>query len=75
VVTQSQFDAGTQRGNAIMIGSSEQLIEKILDAHRVLGLDRFLGQIDWGGLPRGAVSDSISRCAEEIAPAVRAATS
>jgi hypothetical protein len=34
-----------------MIGSSEQLIEKILDAHQALGLDRFLGQIDWGGLP------------------------
>lgn len=75
VVKQAQFDAGTQRGNAIMIGSSEQLIEKILDAHQTLGLDRFLGQIDWGGLPRAAVSDSIHRYAEEIAPAVRAATS
>lgn len=57
-----------------MIGSTEQLIEKILDAHEVLGLDRFLGQIDWGGLPRAAVADSISRYAEQIAPAVRAAT-
>jgi hypothetical protein len=57
-----------------MIGSSEQLIEKILDAHHTLGLDRFLGQIDWGGLPRAAVSDSIHRYAEEIAPAVRATT-
>jgi alkanesulfonate monooxygenase SsuD/methylene tetrahydromethanopterin reductase-like flavin-dependent oxidoreductase (luciferase family) len=75
VVNQAQFDAGTRRGNAIMIGSSEQLIEKILDAHEVLGLDRFLGQIDWGGLPRAAVEDSISRYAEQIAPAVRAATS
>ena len=74
VVNQAQFDAGTQRGNAIMIGSTEQLIEKILDAHEVLGLDRFLGQIDWGGLPRAAVADSISRYAEQIAPAVRAAT-
>ncbi|GAB2869422.1 LLM class flavin-dependent oxidoreductase [Nocardioides pacificus] len=73
VVTQAQFDAGTQRGNAVMIGSSTQLIEKILDAHEVLGLDRFLGQVDWGGLPRAAVEDSISRYAEEIAPAVRAA--
>ena len=61
MVSQSQFEAGTQHGNAIMIGSSEQLIEKILDAHEVLGLDRFLGQIDWGGLPRGAVSDSIGQ--------------
>lgn len=73
-VNQAQFDAGTRRGNAIMIGSAEQLIEKILDAHEVLGLDRFLGQIDWGGLPRAAVEDSISRYAEQIAPAVRAAT-
>lgn len=74
LVNQAQFDAGTRRGNAIMIGSSEQLIEKILDAHQTLGLDRFLGQIDWGGLPRAAVSDSIHRYAEEIAPAVRATT-
>jgi hypothetical protein len=56
-----------------MIGSSEQLIEKILDAHQALRLDRFLGQIDWGGLPRAAVCDSIHRYAGEIAPAVRAA--
>ena len=74
MVNQAQFDAGTQRGNAIMIGSSDQLIDKILDAHQALGLDRFLGQIDWGGLPRAAVEESISRYAEEIAPAVRAAT-
>lgn len=73
VVTQAQFNAGTRRGNAIMIGSAEQLVEKILDAHQVLGLDRFLGQIDWGGLPRAAVTESIHRYAEEIAPAVRAA--
>ncbi len=72
VVSQAQFDAGTQRGNAIMIGSSTQLIEKILDAHQVLGLDRFFGQIDWGGLPQALVEDSINRYATEIAPAVRA---
>jgi hypothetical protein len=46
----------------------------VLDTHQVLGLDRFLGQIDWGGLPRAAVTESIHRYAEEIAPAVRAGT-
>ena len=73
LVSQDQFDAGTRRGNAIMIGSSAQLIEKILDAHQVLGLDRFFGQIDWGGLPKALVEDSINRYATEIGPAVRAA--
>jgi hypothetical protein len=55
-----------------MIGSTEQLTEKILDAQQVLGLDRFFGQIDWGGLPKALVEESITRYATEMAPAVRA---
>ena len=48
-----------------------ELIEKILDARTTLGLNRFFGQIDWGGLPRELVEASITRLATEIAPAVR----
>jgi hypothetical protein len=55
-----------------MIGSSEQLVEKILDARELLGIDRFFGQFDWGGLPRSLVEESVHRYASEIAPAVRA---
>jgi hypothetical protein len=29
-----------------MIGSSDEITEKILDAHRLLGIDRFFGQLD-----------------------------
>jgi hypothetical protein len=57
-----------------MIGSCDELIEKMLEADRVLGgIDRFYGQVDWGGLPRPLVEASITRLATEIAPAVRAA--
>ncbi|MFC7529328.1 LLM class flavin-dependent oxidoreductase [Actinoplanes sp. GCM10030250] len=73
-VSRSAFAAGTQRGQAIMIGSSAQITEKILDAHRMLGIDRFFAQFDWGGLPRTLVEDSVHRFATEIAPAVRAQT-
>jgi hypothetical protein len=59
---------------ALMIGSSEEITEKILHAHQVLGIDRFYGQVDWGGLPRGRVEESIARLAGDIAPAVRRAT-
>jgi hypothetical protein len=50
-----------------------ELIEKILDAYHVLGIDRFFGQLDRGGLPRPLVEQSLHRYAEGIAPAVRAA--
>jgi alkanesulfonate monooxygenase SsuD/methylene tetrahydromethanopterin reductase-like flavin-dependent oxidoreductase (luciferase family) len=72
VVDRRSFDAGIQRGNAIMIGTAEQLVEKILDAHEALGLDRFYGQVDWGGLPADLVTESVTRLATEIVPAVRA---
>lgn len=71
VVDRAAFEAGTRPGQAIMIGSSEEIIEKILDAHRLLRIDRFFGQFDWGGLPRPLVEESVHRLATEIAPAVR----
>jgi alkanesulfonate monooxygenase SsuD/methylene tetrahydromethanopterin reductase-like flavin-dependent oxidoreductase (luciferase family) len=72
-VSRAQFEAGTAPGQALMIGSAAEVTAKILEAQQVLGLDRFYGQVDWGGLPRGMVEDSIGRFAGEIAPAVRAA--
>jgi hypothetical protein len=57
-----------------MIGSTQELVAKILDAHHTVGgIDRFYGQADWGGLPRELVEASITRLGEEIAPAIRAA--
>ena len=57
-----------------MIGSANEITAKILDAHDTLGgIDRFYGQVDWGGLPRELVEASISLLASDIAPAVRAA--
>ncbi|MGI3786081.1 MAG: LLM class flavin-dependent oxidoreductase [Janthinobacterium lividum] len=73
-VSREQFVAGTGPDKALMIGSSDEVIQKILLAREVLGIDRFFGQVDWGGLPRGRVEESIARLAGEIAPAVRRAT-
>lgn len=75
IIDRAGFEAGTQPGQALMVGSSDELIDKILHTHDQLGIDRFFGQIDWGGLPRELVEDSITRLATEIAPAVRRQTS
>src|SRR3954447_7255875 len=74
LVSEEGFRAGTTPDQALMIGSAEEITTKILDAHATLGgIDRFYGQVDWGGLPRELVQASISLLASEIAPAVRAA--
>jgi hypothetical protein len=56
-----------------MVGSSEEITGKLLDAVKALGLDRIFAQVDWGGLPSGLVEESIARYATEIAPALRSA--
>ena len=53
-----------------MVGGPAQIAEKVLDLHAELGVDRFLGQIDFGGMPRQMVRDSIARFGETVAPAV-----
>ncbi|MDP9792998.1 hypothetical protein J2S43_001510 [Catenuloplanes nepalensis] len=68
------MDAPTMRGAALMAGGPEQLTEKILDRHEVLGADRFFAQADFGGLPRERVGESSTRFAAEVVPAVRSAT-
>ena len=75
VVDRPMFDTARRRDGALMIGTAEQLTEKILDAHAELGITRFIGQFDWGGLPAARVHESIAHLATEIAPAVRAAVS
>jgi alkanesulfonate monooxygenase SsuD/methylene tetrahydromethanopterin reductase-like flavin-dependent oxidoreductase (luciferase family) len=72
VVDRAMFDTVRRRHGALMIGTSEQLTEKILDAQTELGITRFIGQFDWGGLPAARVHESIALLATEIAPAVRA---
>jgi alkanesulfonate monooxygenase SsuD/methylene tetrahydromethanopterin reductase-like flavin-dependent oxidoreductase (luciferase family) len=58
------------RRGSLMVGGPTQIVEKILDLHAELGVDRFLGQIDLGGMPRQMVRDSIARFGEIVAPAV-----
>jgi hypothetical protein len=34
-----------------MTGSPQEIIDKILAEREILGIDRFIGQVDLGGLP------------------------
>lgn len=70
-VDRGTMKALAARRGALMVGGPAQIAEKILDLHTELGVDRFLGQIDFGGMPRQMVRDSIGRFGDIVAPAVR----
>ncbi|MGP5619977.1 LLM class flavin-dependent oxidoreductase, partial [Corynebacterium casei] len=53
------------------MGSPQQVIENILHQHEVFGHQRYIGQIDFGGVPFDEVMKQIDIIGEEILPAIR----
>jgi alkanesulfonate monooxygenase SsuD/methylene tetrahydromethanopterin reductase-like flavin-dependent oxidoreductase (luciferase family) len=70
-VDRTQMQHLAARRGALMVGGPAQVAEKILDLKNELGVDRFLGQVDLGGMPQQMVRDSIQRFGDTVAPAVR----
>jgi probable LLM family oxidoreductase len=67
-----QFDALRSPRGALLVGSPEQVAEKILAQHAIFGHERFLAQMSVGPMPHEQVMRSIELFATEVAPRVRA---
>ncbi|MFK4332721.1 alkanesulfonate monooxygenase SsuD/methylene tetrahydromethanopterin reductase-like flavin-dependent oxidoreductase (luciferase family) [Bacillus sp. RC240] len=66
-----QFTNAVDHRDALMIGSPEQIIEKMLYQYELFGQQRFMAQIDFGGVPFDKIEKNIELIATEIMPAVR----
>jgi probable LLM family oxidoreductase len=71
-MTRDQFDALAALHGAVVVGSPEQVAEKILFQHEIFGHDRFLMQSSLGAAPHREVLRSIELLGTEVAPLVRA---
>jgi len=66
-----QFAQAIDYRDALMIGSPQQIIEKMLYQYELFGQQRFMAQIDFGGVPFDKIAKNIELIATEILPAVR----
>ncbi len=64
----------TGPGTGLMIGSAQEMVDKIMQEYELLQHDRFLAQIDVGRLPFREVAKAIERFGERVAPVVRRET-
>jgi alkanesulfonate monooxygenase SsuD/methylene tetrahydromethanopterin reductase-like flavin-dependent oxidoreductase (luciferase family) len=74
-ITRAQFDAGCGPDGHLLVGSPQQVAEKILAEHELFAHDRFLAQISVGALPHPRAMRAIELFGSEVAPIVRAALS
>jgi probable LLM family oxidoreductase len=66
-----QFEGGRSPRGALLVGSPEEVTEKILSQHELFGHDRFMAQISVGALPHERTMRAIELFGTEVAPAVR----
>lgn len=55
----------------INVGSPQEIIEKILYQHEVFGHQRYIGQMDFGGMPFDQLMKNIELIGTEILPAIK----
>ncbi len=72
-LTRQQFDAACGPSGALLVGSPQQVAEKIIAEHELFGNDRFLGHISVGTLPHEQAMRATELFGAEVAPIVRAA--
>jgi probable LLM family oxidoreductase len=72
-VTRAQFDAGRRPDGHLLVGSVQEVTEKLLAWHELFGMDRFLAQLSVGPMPHAELMRSIELLGTEVVPAVRGA--
>ena len=69
--TREQFDAMRAPRGALLVGSPQEVIDKILFEHELFGHQRFLAQMTVGPMPHAKVMRSIELFGTTVAPVVR----
>jgi alkanesulfonate monooxygenase SsuD/methylene tetrahydromethanopterin reductase-like flavin-dependent oxidoreductase (luciferase family) len=70
-VPRDLFETRAAPQGPIFVGSPQEIIDKLGYERTLFGQDRFLAQIDIGGLPYDKVSRSIELLANKVLPAIR----
>ncbi len=73
-LSKSDYEQATSLEGAFFVGSPQQVIDKLLYQYELFGHQRFMAQIDIGGLPFSKVAQTIELLAAEVAPVVRRET-
>lgn len=70
-LSRQQFDYSRSPKGALVVGSVQEVIDKILYEHELFGNTRFLAQMSVGYMPHKKVMQSIELFGTKVAPAIR----
>lgn len=72
--SRAQFEAMRAPRGALLVGSPQEVIDKIMFEHTLFRHDRFLAQMSLGAMPHASVMRAIELLGTEVAPVIRKET-
>jgi probable LLM family oxidoreductase len=66
-----QYNASLSSKGSLLVGSPQQVIEKILYEHELFGHTRFLAQMSLGAMPHDRILHAIELLGTKVAPEIR----
>ncbi|NAZ75690.1 LLM class flavin-dependent oxidoreductase [Kineococcus sp. T13] len=69
--SRTSYEAARSRRGALLVGSPQEVAEKILFQHEQLGIDRFMLHLSAGTMPHADVMAAVELLGTEVAPLVR----
>ena len=72
-MSRQEYEALASPHGALFVGSVDEIVDKILMERELFGHQRYMAQMDIGGVPFDKVRESIELLATDVVPAVRRA--
>jgi probable LLM family oxidoreductase len=66
-----QFETSAKKEGALLVGSVQEVIDKILYEHELFGHTRFLAQMSMGAMPHDKILHAIELLGTKVAPEVK----
>jgi probable LLM family oxidoreductase len=71
LIPRAAFDAQATPRSGLLVGSTQEVVDKLLAYHDLYGVKRAIIQMGFGGMPQKQHLEAIERLGTEVAPAVR----
>lgn len=71
LLSRAAFDAQSSPGSGLLVGSPQEMIDKLLAYHELYGLNRAIIQMGFGGMPQKEHLEAIELLGSDVAPVVR----
>jgi probable LLM family oxidoreductase len=69
--TRAHYDSYTRDANSLLVGSPQEIADRLITVGKLVGADRYAMQMDWSGVPHSVVMNAIELLGTEVLPQIR----